>query len=151
MNNTKIESIRKELLVEVSQETAFKVFTEKMDLWWPRTHHIGKSPMTELVLESGKNGRWYSRHEDGSEQDVGYVLTWDPFELLVLAWQINGNFQFDPALVTEVEVLFIAEAPETTRIKFEHKNLERLGGGKAVESMDEGWGKILNLYKSLAR
>jgi hypothetical protein len=151
MNKTKIESIRKDLLVEASQETAFKVFTEKMDLWWPRTHHIGKSPMTELVLESGINGRWYSRHEDGSEQDVGYVLTWDPYDLLVLAWQINGNFQFDPTLVTEVEVLFIVEAPEKTRIKFEHKNMERLGGGKAVESMDEGWGKILELYKSVAK
>ena len=148
MNNTKTGSIRKELLVEVSQATAFKVFTEKMDLWWPRTHHIGKSPMTEFVLESKPKGRWYSRHEDGSEQDVGYVLTWAPYGLLVLAWQINGNFQFDPTLVTEVEVVFIAEAPEVTRVKFEHKNLERLGGGKAVESMDEGWGKILDLYKN---
>ena len=148
MNSTKIESIRKELLVEVSQETAFKVFTEKMDLWWPRTHHIGKSPMTELVLEPKLNGRWYSRHEDGSEQNVGYVLTWDPHDRLILAWQVNGNFQFDPNLITEVEVLFIVEAPGTTLVKFEHKNLERLGGGKAVESMDEGWGKILELYKN---
>lgn len=136
--------------MEVSQETAFKVFTEKMDLWWPRTHHIGKSPMTELVLEPKARGRWYSRHEDGSEQDNGYVLTWDPYKLLVLAWQINGNFQFDPSLITEVEVHFIAEAPETTRVKFEHKNMERLGGGKA-ESMDEGWGKILQLYKNITK
>ena len=148
MNNTKIDSIRKELLVEVSQETAFKVFTEKMDLWWPRTHHIGKSPMTEFVLEPKANGRWYSRHEDGSEQDVGYVLTWNPYGLLVLAWQIDGSFQFAPDLITEVEVLFIADGPEMTRVKLEHKNLERLGGGKGVESMDEGWGKIMDLYKS---
>jgi uncharacterized protein YndB with AHSA1/START domain len=148
MNNTKIESIRKELVVDVSREIAFKVFTENMDLWWPRTHHIGKSPMTLFVLEPRLNGRWYSCHEGGSEQDVGYVLTWNPHELLVLAWQIDGNFKFDSTLITEVEVLFIAEAPERTRIKFEHKNLERLGGGKAVESMDEGWGKILDLYKN---
>jgi uncharacterized protein YndB with AHSA1/START domain len=142
-----IESIKKELLVEASQATAFKVFTEKMDLWWPRTHHIGKSPMTEMALEPGLNGRWYSKHEDGSEADAGYVMQWQPHDLLILAWQINGDFQYDPELITEVEVHFIAEGPKTTKIKFEHKNLTRLGGSKALESMDEGWGYILDLYK----
>ena len=148
MNTTIIPSIQKELLVDASQKTAFTVFTQKMDLWWPRTHHIGKSPMTEMVLEPGPNGRWYSKHEDGSEASVGKILTWDPHALLVLAWQINGDFVFDPALITEVEVQFIAEGPDLTRIKFEHKNLDRLGGGeKTPEMMDQGWGMILDLYK----
>lgn len=142
-----IESIKKELLVEASQATAFKVFTEKMDLWWPSTHHIGKSPMTEMALEPGLNGRWYSKHEDGSEANVGYVMQWQPHDLLILAWQINGDFQYDPELITEVEVHFIAEGLKTTKIKFEHKNLTRLGGSKVLESMDEGWGYILDLYK----
>ena len=142
-----IESIKKELLVEASQATAFKVFTEKMDLWWPRTHHIGKSPMTELVLEPGLNGRWFSKHEDGSEANIGHVLQWEPNGLLVLAWQINGDFQYAPELITEVEVHFIAEGPKTTKVKFEHKDLNRLGAGKTVESMDRGWGEILELYK----
>ena len=147
MNVTKIASIKKELIVETSQEIAFEVFTEKIDLWWPRTHHIGKSPMVELVLEPRLNGRWYSRHEDGTEANVGYILKWDPYALLVLAWQVNGDFRFDPELITEVVVHFIPEGPETTRIKLEHKDLDRLGGGKAVESMDEGWGMILEWYK----
>ena len=45
MNNSEIATIKKEVIVEASQATAFKVFSEKMDLWWPRTHHIGKAPM----------------------------------------------------------------------------------------------------------
>lgn len=147
MNSTQIQPIKKELVIEASQEKAFKVFTEKIDLWWPRTHHIGATPMTELVLEPGINGRWYSRHEDGTEAEVGKVLTWDPNDLLVLAWQINGEFKFVPGLITEVEVLFIPEGPKRTRVKFEHKNLDRLGGGKHVDSMDEGWGYIMDLYK----
>ena len=149
MNRPIIQPIRKELVVEASQETAFKVFTERIDIWWPKTHHIGNSPMTELVLEPGMNGRWYSKHEDGSEANVGKVLTWDPYQNLVLAWQINGDFRFDPELITDVEVQFISEGPRTTRVKLEHKNLDRLGAGKAVESMDEGWGYILDLYKNL--
>ena len=32
----------------------------------------------------------------------------------------------------------------------EHKDLDRLGeGGKAIESMDGGWGMIMNLYKKV--
>jgi len=149
MNKLIIAPIKKEMLVEASQEVAFKVFTGKMDAWWPRTHHIGKSPMTELVLEPGINGRWYSRHEDGSEANVGRVLEWQPYTRLVLAWQINGRFEYDPDLITEVEVHFTSEAPQKTRINFEHRNLSRLGEGKAVESMDHGWGMILELYKKL--
>jgi hypothetical protein len=149
MNKIKIESIKKELVVESSQERAFKVFTEKMDLWWPRTHHVGSCAMTETVLEPEINGRWFSRHEDGSEVNIGYVQTWDPYSLLVLIWQINGDFKCDPGLITEVEVQFIPEGSQKTRIKFEHKNLDRMHGDKTVESMDEGWGLILDLYKNL--
>ncbi|MCR8557619.1 SRPBCC family protein [Mucilaginibacter sp. BJC16-A38] len=151
MNNLNIKSIKKELIVEASQATSFKVFTEQMDAWWPRTHHIGKSPMIELVLEPGINGRWYSRHEDGSEANIGHVLQWEPYGLVVLAWQINGEFKFDPTLITEVEIQFIPEGPKKTIVKFEHKNMERLGsGGKTFESMDEGWGQILELYKAVS-
>jgi len=143
-------SIKKELLVGASQATAFKVFTEKMDLWWPRTHHVGTCPMTELVLEAKPSGRWYSKHEDGSEVNVGYVMTYDPYGLFVLAWQVNGDFKYDPELVTEVEVQFIPEGEKQTRVIMEHKDLQKLGGGKAVESMDQGWWMILQLYKNQA-
>ena len=147
MNNLFIAPIKKEILVNTSQETAFRIFTENIDSWWPRTHHVGKTPMTELVLEPGINGRWYSKHEDGSEINVGKVLEWRPSARLVLAWQINGSFQYDPDIVTEVEVNFISTAPGKTKVQFEHKNLHKLGEGKAVESMDAGWGQILELYK----
>ena len=45
---------------------AFKVFTPKMDLWWPKTHHIGNSDMIEIAVEPYVNGRWYTKHIDGS-------------------------------------------------------------------------------------
>lgn len=146
-----IPNIRKELFVAASQETCFTVFTQKMDTWWPRDHHVGQCPMREMVLESGKDGRWFTIHEDGSEVNVGFVLTWHPYDLLVLNWQIDANFQYDPKVVTEVEVKFIAEGPNATRVLMEHKDLDCLGeGGKAIESMDVGWSMILNLYKNIA-
>jgi len=150
MNNQEIPPIKKDLIVQASQMTAFNVFTNKMNSWWPGTHHIGKSPLIESVLEPFVNGRWFTLHEDGSRCDVGYVIEWTPYSFVALAWQINGTYQYDPDLITEVEVHFIPEGPKTTRVKFEHKNLWRMIGDKSIADMDYGWGLILQLYKARA-
>lgn len=146
-----MQSIRKELLVEASQEIAFNVFTGKMGLWWPKTHHIGTSPMVDSIVEPKTDGRWYSTHEDGSEVNIGKVLAWDPNGRLVLAWQVTGQFKYDPSIITEVELNFIPEGPTTTRVKFEHRDIDKLTGGeKVIENMDGGWWFILNQYKEVA-
>ena len=149
MQTINLTSIKKEFTVEASQQTAFEVFTKKMDLWWPRSHHIGSSDMTELIAELHEGGRWYSKHTDGSEANIGYVQTYQPYDLFVLAWQIDGDFKCNPNVITEVVTEFIAEGPTTTRIKFEHKDLQKLGNGKVVESMDQGWGEIMNHYEQV--
>src|ERR1700712_4653955 len=111
---TYVAPIKKEITVRASQQTAFHVFTQQMDTWWPRTHHTGSTPMTELLLESGDGGCWYSQHEDGSEVEVGKVIRWDPFSNLLLNWQVDGNFKYNPLLTTEVELQFIPIDPATT-------------------------------------
>jgi len=116
-----MQSIKKELLIKASQETAFRVFTERMGDWWPKSHHIGKTPPTDSILEQKVQGRWYSTHEDGTECTIGKVLIWDPYGRVVIAWQVNGNFQYDPDLISEVEVLFQAEEPGLTRVTMEHR------------------------------
>ena len=40
-----MSSIRTEVVVEAPAERAFRVFTEKMETWWPASHHIGKSEL----------------------------------------------------------------------------------------------------------
>ena len=37
-----VEPVRKQLIVEASVDHAFKVSTDGIDRWWPRSHHIGK-------------------------------------------------------------------------------------------------------------
>ena len=49
--------IRKELTINVPQRRAFQAFTERMDAWWPRAHHIGKAEMKRAVLEPREGGR----------------------------------------------------------------------------------------------
>ena len=136
-------SIKKQIVVETSQQRAFRTFTDGIDRWWPREHHIGASPLERMVLEPRAGGRWYSICRDGSEVDVGKVLAWEPPDRLVLAWQITASWQYDPAFSTEIEIGFIVEAPRRTRVELEHKQLERYGADaeavkKTFES-DDAW------------
>ena len=36
-------SVKKQIVVETSQQRAFRTFTDGIDRWWPREHHIGAS------------------------------------------------------------------------------------------------------------
>jgi uncharacterized protein YndB with AHSA1/START domain len=149
-----VPSVRKSVVVKTSVENAFRVFTEDIDRWWPRGHHIGDSPLKRAVLEPRTGGRWYAISEDGSECDTGKVLTWDPPRRLVLAWQITSEWKFDPNFLTEVEVSFSAEGPKSTRVELEHRNLERFGYKaeelrKAIDAPD-GWGSMLDAYAAVA-
>ena len=123
----KLDSVRKELLIKASQRRAFQAFTELMDRWWPRSHHIGKSEMKQAVLETKEGGRWYEVGVDGTECSWGKVLVWEPPNKLVLAWQITADWQYDPSFLTEVEVHFIEEGPKLTRFTLEHRNIEKFG------------------------
>ncbi|MFL5295864.1 MAG: SRPBCC family protein [Phenylobacterium sp.] len=146
-------AIRKSFTVRATPEKAFEVFTAGFDRWWPRTHYLGPSPLTKVVLEPRVGGRWYGLHEDGVERRWGEVLAWDPPRRLVLAWRITHEWGYDPNLLTEVEVRFVPEG-DATRIEFEHRDLERFGESEAAQqtrtSMDGGWGAILDAYRSVA-
>jgi uncharacterized protein YndB with AHSA1/START domain len=145
-----IESIRRDVVVPVSADKAFSIFTSGMTEWWPSDHHIGSAPIEEIVIEPHEGGRWYTRHEDGSETSTGYVLVWEPPGRLVLTWQISANWQYDPKLVTTIEIRFLAESPDQTRVQLEHRDLERYGPeADRMRELFDGpgaWGATLSAY-----
>jgi uncharacterized protein YndB with AHSA1/START domain len=122
-----VPSVKKEIVVDASAERAFAVFTTGMNSWWLREHHIGKSPLKELIVEPRIGGRWYSTCVDGSECDIGAVMTWDPPRRVVLSWKISGGWQYDPSFHTEVEVNFKSLGPKKTQVLFEHRGLDAYG------------------------
>jgi uncharacterized protein YndB with AHSA1/START domain len=143
-----VEPIRKQLVVEAPLERCFRVFTERVEVWWPAEHHIGASPIAAITIEPRVGGRWFETGVDGTQCDWGRVLTWDPPRRLVLAWQLTAEWKFDPDFVTEVEVRFTGDGPRRTIVDFEHRDLERFGEHVAAMrgAMDGGWGGILDRF-----
>jgi uncharacterized protein YndB with AHSA1/START domain len=144
-------AIRKTLTVRASPQKAFSVFTDGIDRWWPKSHTIGDTPLKRAVIEPGVGGRWYGLSEAGVEDVWGDVLAWEPPHRLVLAWRISGQWKCDPAVHTEVEVVFTDLDDGSTRVEFEHRMLENLGEGAEATrgQMDGGWGMILSLFKDV--
>jgi len=144
--------VRKSVTVNANVDRAFRVFTEDFDSWWPRTHHIGKSPMKKGIVEGKTGGRCYTQQDDGTDCDWGQVLVWEPPHRIVLAWQITHEWGYQPDLAqsSEVEVRFTPTPDGGTRVDLEHRHLERHGAGAtsmrtAVDS-EGGWGGLLKLY-----
>lgn len=146
--------VRKSVVVDVDREHAFRVFTDGFDSWWFPSHSIGEADLAEAVIEPRTGGRWYERGVDGSECDWGYVIAWDPPGRVVLAWQINGQWKFDPDLVTEVDVTFTEESPSCTRVELEHRHLDRMGEAgsqmRATFESDGGWPGLLAAFAARA-
>ena len=149
---TEQTSVRKTVTVVASQERAFEVFTSGIGGWWPKEHHIGAGEMASCAYEPKVGGRWYEISTDGAECDWGQVLVWEPPNRIVHTWQIQSDWNYDPdpAKGSEVEVRFIAEGPNQTRVELEHRNFERHGDGGAsvadTVSNPHGWGYVLGHY-----
>lgn len=150
------DSVIKTVTVGASRPHAFKVFTAGFTTWWPSSHHIGKAELAEAILEQREGGRWYERGVDGSECDWGTVLVYDPPNRVVVSWHLNGEWAYDPdpAKASEVEVRFVAEGPDVTRVELEHRHFERHGGdwtavARGVDS-ENGWAGILRGFAAIA-
>lgn len=147
--------VRKSINVNAAQEVAWRVFTERMRTWWPLAYYkIGKANAIDAVIEPHVGGRWYERGEDGSTCQWGSVLAWEPPLRLLLSWDINADWQFDAALKTEIEVRFIADGQDRTRVELEHRHLDRYGTRRdemrRIFDTEGDWGKLLEAFARTA-
>jgi len=120
----------------------------------PEAQEVSWAELKKAVLEPRQGGRWCEIGADGSECNWGRVLVWDPPVRLILAWQINADWQYDPNLVTEVEVNSVEQGLNLTRFTLEHRDMEKFGVKaqemwKAFDS-DGGWTGILNALAKFA-
>jgi len=149
-----VEAIRREVVVDVGPARAFELFTADMTSWWPSRHHIGSAPIEQVVVEPRTGGRWYTRHQDGTETSTGFVVAWEPPARLVITWQIGADWQYHPDLVTTVEVRFEPLGDDRTRVRLEHRDLDAFGADaadmRATFEAPDAWTGTLAAYAAAA-
>jgi uncharacterized protein YndB with AHSA1/START domain len=144
--------VRKHVVVEVPLERAFRVFTERFDSIKPHEHNMLDVGIAETVFEPREGGRIYDRGVDGSECTWARVLAYEPPTRVVFSWDISPRWQLETDLerASEVEVRFVAQTPERTRVELEHRHLERHGDGwqglREGVAGDQGWPLYLERY-----
>jgi uncharacterized protein YndB with AHSA1/START domain len=150
-------SVRTQIAVKAPIERAFRIFTEDFDKIKPREHNMLGVDIAETVFEPREGGRVYDRGVDGTECQWARVLAYEPPERVVFSWDISPQFQIETNLAktSEVEVRFITEAPERTRVELEHRHLDRHGEGwegeREVVGSEGGWPLYLQRFAELIK
>jgi uncharacterized protein YndB with AHSA1/START domain len=143
------------IVVAAPIERAFTVFTKDFGRFKPPEHNLLQVEIAETVFEPHVGGHLYDRGVDGSECRWARVLAYEPPHRVLLSWDISPQWQIetDPAKTSEVEVRFIAETSDRTRVELEHRNLERHGEGwegvREGVGGDEGWPLYLQRFAAL--
>jgi len=148
-------SIGASIVVAAPIDRAFSVFTNDFGRFKPPEHNLLQVEVAETVFEPRVGGHLYDRGIDGSECHWARVLAFEPPDRVVISWDISPQWQLetDPAKTSEVEVRFIAETSDRTRVELEHRNLERHGEGwegvREGVGGDEGWPLYLQRFAAV--
>lgn len=152
-----IAPIVKTVEVKASPMRAFEIFTLEMGKWWPHGRTPAKNAHAAIVMEQKKGGRWFERDAEGNETLWGTVLAWEPPGRLLLGWQLNRKepgapWGFDPDLLTEVELTFQALDSGGTRVRLEHRDLERYGRDAEANAtnINGGWSMMTGIFADYA-
>ena len=146
--------IQRTLRVRASRQKAFDTFVA-MGGWWLKSHSLAGSGQKDVVIEPRAGGRWYEIGNDGSEQPWGKVIAYEPPARLHLIWSLNGEWAYDSAFETNIEVTF-AEDDDHTIVTSEHRDLDRYGeNAEAIRGdydtgMDGGWLELLAGFQRVA-
>jgi uncharacterized protein YndB with AHSA1/START domain len=155
MTQAQAASLRRQIVVEAAIERAFAAFTERFGDFKPPEHTLLGTAVAETVFEPRVGGHIYDRGIDGTECRWARVLAYEPPHRVVFSWDISPQWQLevDPENASEVEVRFVAEGPQRTRVELEHRHLDRHGPGwpalrDGVEG-EEGWPLYLQRFAAL--
>jgi hypothetical protein len=112
MNEHVLLVIRKILLVRAPVMLAFDYFTNDIGQWWPMP-----TDSSACRLERRLAGRIYQIEADDREHPWGEITDWQPPLCLRIAWTRD---RADHAS-TEVQIDFLSNGSDRTRIEFAHR------------------------------
>jgi hypothetical protein len=139
-----IEPISLSFEVACSVDRAFQVWAGQISDWWPADHTVSGEADLTVILEGRPGGRIFERRASGIEHDWGAVTIWEPPSRLGYTWHLNR----DRSDATDVEIRFLAQSADVTRVEIEHRGWERLGtdGQGWRERNRGGWATLLPHY-----
>ena len=155
MNQPTATIVHRTITVDAPIERAFSVFTERFGDFKPPEHNMLGVPIAETVFERHVGGHIYDRGTDGTECRWARVLAFEPPNRVLVSWDISPYWQIESDLdhTSEVEIRFIAETPQRTRLELEHRNIDRHGPGwegvRDGVADDAGWTLYLDRYAAL--
>ncbi len=104
------QPIEKQLLVPLPPDMAFELFTQGIDLWWPKDRYSlaarNGNPASGLRVEPHLGGRIVEIAEDGQETVWADIVAWQPGVHLGLKWQAGTGTD----RATDVVVTFAYDA-----------------------------------------
>ncbi|RIJ78178.1 hypothetical protein D1871_03730 [Nakamurella silvestris] len=137
--------IRRQIVVAAPPTTAFQLWTAHINRWWPVASH---SVFGETATVAFTDGEIVETAPDGRRSTWGTVLSWEPGSRLVTTWHPGG----DPALATEVEVIFEpvavgGSAVPHTLVTLIHRGWQNRPGAAEVHTeYGSGWQQVLAGY-----
>lgn len=132
-------AVRTSLEVTAPPERAYAVFTEGIDRWWTRAHHVQSGELKQIGLDPRVGGRMWEENVAGDVCAWGRVLTWDPPREFAFSWLIGPDWGIPAvdAAGSRVTVTFTPTAAGTL-VQLVHDRLDVHGPG--WESVRDGVG-----------
>ncbi|MBP2366508.1 SRPBCC family protein [Pseudonocardia parietis] len=148
-----LTTVRQQIIVDVAQDHAFAVFTNRFDGIKPREYNLLPVDIAETVFEPRVGGHVYDRGIDGSVCRWARVLEFDPPHRFLISWDITAQWQLETDLgrTSEVEVRFVPIGDAQTRVELEHRHLDRHGEGwrDYRSGLAGGWPAFLENFRVL--
>jgi len=138
-----VPPIRRQILVDADQQTAFEVFTGRIGRWWPLAE-LGVYGAGATV--AFQDGQIVERSPAGDSALWGTVTRWDPPDAVAFSW--HPGKPADRA--SRVEVTFAAAAGQTL-VTLEHSGWESFADpATARAEYGQGWPPVLARYGEYA-
>jgi uncharacterized protein YndB with AHSA1/START domain len=144
MTVTTLPALRREVIVDADQTTAFAVFTERIGVWWPvGEHSVHGEGATVTFVEPGVGSRLVETKDGADDAVWGTVTRWQPDDVVSFTWHPGHG----PEAASQVTVTFTPEGART-RVTLEHSGWEAFGdqAAQARENYDHGWPLVLDAY-----
>lgn len=126
--------LRREVLVSISPDRAFALFTDRIGDWWPLSRH-GVFGDGTVAFEDGR----IVERSKGRESVWGEVTTWEPPGALAFTWHPGYGSEH----ATHVLVTFEASG-ERTLVTLAHTGWERMTDPEAArQEYGNGWPGVL--------